>query len=180
MIGVADALKGQVPRGLVVLKAGVDRDLAQISAELVERVRSQLGAVASLRQIDVVAALPKTRSGKQNEIYGGRVVFCDGTSCLVCLPDLLDQGQLGFDGLGDEHRLADRRIYGVDRAALRGTGPSVVSINAVVASLAVTEFMVLVTGLRESSAQLTYRADVGIVRKSVDIPGPGCYYCSGL
>ena len=55
-----------------------------------------------------------------------------------------------------------------------------VSINAVVASLAVTEFMVLVTGLRESSAQLTYRADVGIVRKSVDIPGPGCYYCSGL
>ena len=64
VIGVADALKGQVPRGLVVLKAGVDRDLAQISAELVERVRSQLGAVASLRQIDVVAALPKTRSGK--------------------------------------------------------------------------------------------------------------------
>jgi propionyl-CoA synthetase len=64
VIGVADDLKGQVPRGLVVLKAGVDREPAIVCAELVQRVRSQLGAVASLRQIDVVPALPKTRSGK--------------------------------------------------------------------------------------------------------------------
>ncbi len=64
VIGVADGLKGQVPRGLAVLKAGVDRDPDVISAELVERVRSQVGAVAGLRQVDVVAALPKTRSGK--------------------------------------------------------------------------------------------------------------------
>jgi propionyl-CoA synthetase len=64
VIGVADKLKGQVPRGLVVLKAGVDRDHALISAELVERVRNQLGAIVSMRQVDVVAALPKTRSGK--------------------------------------------------------------------------------------------------------------------
>jgi propionyl-CoA synthetase len=48
----------------VVLKAGVDRDHALISAELVERVRNQLGAIVSMRQVDVVAALPKTRSGK--------------------------------------------------------------------------------------------------------------------
>ena len=64
VIGVADDLKGQVPRALVILKAGVAREPAVISAELVERVRTQLGAVASLRQIDVVTALPKTRSGK--------------------------------------------------------------------------------------------------------------------
>jgi propionyl-CoA synthetase len=64
VIGVSDELKGQVPRGLAVLKAGVDRDHDVISAELVERVRQNLGAVASLRQVDVVAALPKTRSGK--------------------------------------------------------------------------------------------------------------------
>jgi propionyl-CoA synthetase len=64
VIGVADDLKGQVPRGLVVLKAGVAREPDGIAAELVQLVRSQLGAVASLRQIDVVAALPKTRSGK--------------------------------------------------------------------------------------------------------------------
>jgi propionyl-CoA synthetase len=64
VIGVADELKGQVPRGLAVLKAGVDRDHATIANELVQRVRNQLGAVASLHQVDIVAALPKTRSGK--------------------------------------------------------------------------------------------------------------------
>jgi len=64
VIGVADELKGQIPRGLVVLKSGVARDHDEIAAELVQRVRDQLGAVASLRQVDVIAALPKTRSGK--------------------------------------------------------------------------------------------------------------------
>ncbi|NNN00348.1 MAG: AMP-binding protein [Acidimicrobiaceae bacterium] len=64
VIGVADNLKGQVPRGLAVLKAGVERDHATIANELVQRVRNQLGAVASLHQVDIVAALPKTRSGK--------------------------------------------------------------------------------------------------------------------
>ncbi len=64
VIGVADELKGQVPRALVVLKGGVTRDHATISAEVVQRVKDQLGGVASLRQADVVTALPKTRSGK--------------------------------------------------------------------------------------------------------------------
>ncbi|MFI6582307.1 propionyl-CoA synthetase [Embleya sp. NPDC050493] len=64
VIGVADELKGQVPRGLVVLKAGVDREPAEVAAELVLRVRETIGAVAALRRVDVVPALPKTRSGK--------------------------------------------------------------------------------------------------------------------
>jgi propionyl-CoA synthetase len=64
VIGVADDLKGQVPRGFVVLKSGVDTDPAQVVAELVQRVRDEIGAVAALRRVDVVAALPKTRSGK--------------------------------------------------------------------------------------------------------------------
>jgi propionyl-CoA synthetase len=67
VIGVADQLKGQVPRALVVLKAGVDLDeegRARLVAELVRRVREEVGPVAALRQVDVVEALPKTRSGK--------------------------------------------------------------------------------------------------------------------
>ncbi|MGI9004906.1 MAG: propionyl-CoA synthetase [Streptosporangiaceae bacterium] len=64
VIGVHDELKGQVPRGFVVLKAGVDGDPAAIAAELVQLVRDQIGAVAALRRVDVVGALPKTRSGK--------------------------------------------------------------------------------------------------------------------
>jgi propionyl-CoA synthetase len=64
VIGVADDLKGQVPLGLVVLKAGADRDEAGIEAELVQIVRREVGAVASLKRVEVVARLPKTRSGK--------------------------------------------------------------------------------------------------------------------
>ena len=64
VIGVADALKGQVPRGFVVLKAGVETDPAQLCAELVAMVREQIGAVAAFKRADVVPALPKTRSGK--------------------------------------------------------------------------------------------------------------------
>jgi propionyl-CoA synthetase len=64
VIGVHDDFKGQIPRGFVVLKAGVTAAPAAISAELVQLVRDRIGAVAALKQVDVVAALPKTRSGK--------------------------------------------------------------------------------------------------------------------
>jgi propionyl-CoA synthetase len=64
VVGVHDTLKGQVPRGFVVLKAGVDADPEALAAELVAKVRAEIGAVAALREIDVVPALPKTRSGK--------------------------------------------------------------------------------------------------------------------
>ena len=64
VIGVNDPLKGQIPRGFVVLKAGIDTDPDVLSAELVELVRAQIGAVAALRRVDVIAGLPKTRSGK--------------------------------------------------------------------------------------------------------------------
>jgi propionyl-CoA synthetase len=64
VIGVGDDLKGQVPRGFVVLKAGVTAEPEALSAELVQLVREQIGPVAALRRVDVIAALPKTRSGK--------------------------------------------------------------------------------------------------------------------
>jgi propionyl-CoA synthetase len=64
VIGAADPLKGQVPRGYVVLKAGSDVDPGELAAELVAAVREQVGPVASFREVSVVSALPKTRSGK--------------------------------------------------------------------------------------------------------------------
>ncbi|MCK9893024.1 AMP-binding protein [Frankia sp. AgB32] len=77
VVGVADPLKGQVPRGLVVVKAGAEIDPAVLAAELVARVRERIGPVAVFRQVDVVPALPKTRSGKilrrtMREIADGR------------------------------------------------------------------------------------------------------------
>ncbi|GAA5155151.1 propionyl-CoA synthetase [Pseudonocardia eucalypti] len=64
VIGVADTMKGQIPRGFVVLKAGVEADEAELAAELIAMVRDQVGAVASFKEVAVVPALPKTRSGK--------------------------------------------------------------------------------------------------------------------
>ena len=64
VIGVPDELRGQVPLGLVVLKAGADRDPGEVDAELVARVREQVGAFACYRETRVVERLPKTRSGK--------------------------------------------------------------------------------------------------------------------
>jgi len=64
VIGVSDEVKGQVPRGFVVLKSGVNAEPHAVCAELVQLVRDEIGPVAALRQVDVVAALPKTRSGK--------------------------------------------------------------------------------------------------------------------
>ncbi len=64
VIGVADAIKGQIPFGLLVLKDGVDRDVDTIIGETVDMVRSRIGPVAAFKSVAVVARLPKTRSGK--------------------------------------------------------------------------------------------------------------------
>lgn len=64
VIGVADQLKGQMPLGLVVLKAGVERDETEIVKELVQRVRDLIGPVAAFKMAKIVKRLPKTRSGK--------------------------------------------------------------------------------------------------------------------
>ena len=64
VIGAADPLKGEVPIGFVVLKAGVARPDAEIVAELVQRVREHIGPVAAFKVAVVVKRLPKTRSGK--------------------------------------------------------------------------------------------------------------------
>ncbi|KJR06802.1 MULTISPECIES: propionyl-CoA synthetase [Gordonia] len=64
VVGIHDDLKGQRPSGYVVLKAGADIDEDRLRAELVQMVRDEIGAVATFRDVTVVQALPKTRSGK--------------------------------------------------------------------------------------------------------------------
>ncbi|WP_260292954.1 propionyl-CoA synthetase [Sedimenticola hydrogenitrophicus] len=64
VIGAADQLKGELPVGLVVLKAGANRVEEQVVAELVALVRQKIGPVAAFKKVVVVERLPKTRSGK--------------------------------------------------------------------------------------------------------------------
>jgi propionyl-CoA synthetase len=64
VIGVNDALKGQLPAGFVVLNAGVNREPTEIEAEVVKLVREVIGPVAAFKNVMVVPRLPKTRSGK--------------------------------------------------------------------------------------------------------------------
>lgn len=64
VIGINDELKGQVPFALVVTKSGVQKEHFLLEQEIVQLVRQQIGAVASMRNVIVVQRLPKTRSGK--------------------------------------------------------------------------------------------------------------------
>ena len=64
VVGVADALKGQIAACFIVLNNGVNRPDAEIEAEVVKLVRDTIGPVAAFKQVMVVKRLPKTRSGK--------------------------------------------------------------------------------------------------------------------
>ena len=112
--------------------------------------------------------------------YGGRVCIAeDSGGCLVC-HDLLDVAEAQADLAAPEARRDRDAMYGIDRDALGRSGPSVVSINGVVASLAVTEFMVSVTGIRVPKNVLTYYGHMGRVARPVEPPNPDCYYCKSI
>ena len=64
VFGVTDELKGEMPRGFVVLKAGTSADPDVLAGELAAMIRDRIGPIATLKSLDIVPALPKTRSGK--------------------------------------------------------------------------------------------------------------------
>ncbi|WP_378947673.1 propionyl-CoA synthetase [Mesorhizobium sp. ANAO-SY3R2] len=64
VIGIADAMKGQIPCGFIVLNSGVVRDTGAIEQEVVALVRDRIGPVAAFKMVVTIKRLPKTRSGK--------------------------------------------------------------------------------------------------------------------
>jgi propionyl-CoA synthetase len=107
VIGVADELKGELPVGLVVLKAGADRDRDELLKELVALVREKIGPVASFKKTTVVEHLPKTRSGKI--LRGTMKKIADGEAYRVPAtiddPAILDEisealAQIGYTKTG--------------------------------------------------------------------------------
>lgn len=144
-----------------------------------DATRLHLTDLASQSGVIYIDAATDTDTSGGHLVYGGRVVTA-GTSpgCLFCL-GLLDQRQIRHSNMSAGERAAEAAIYGVPIDALDVTGPSVVTVNGVVASLATTEAMVHLTGLRPPQKQLTYRADHGGVRINVDLPTSlACPYCA--
>jgi len=102
VIGVADDIKGQLPVGFLVLKAGVEKEHAEIVSDVVRMVREQIGPVAAFKTATVIDRLPKTRSGKilratmqkiaDNEEYKTPATIDD--------PVILDEIRSALEGIG--------------------------------------------------------------------------------
>ncbi|VAW13675.1 Acetyl-CoA synthetase, partial [hydrothermal vent metagenome] len=102
VIGIADALKGQVPAGFLVINAGVDRPMADIEAETIKLVREKIGPVAAFKTAIVVERLPKTRSGKI--LRGTMRAIADGetykTPATIDDPAILDEIEVALKARG--------------------------------------------------------------------------------
>jgi molybdopterin-synthase adenylyltransferase len=136
-------------------------------------ILNELCAAYKKPYFDLASDVPEPGS------YGGRVcVSWDGNGCLLCMEEI-DGAAVQKYLQTDAQRLVHDDIYGVERAALAETGPSVSPINGVIASLGCMEFMASVTGMRRPSLLLNYRGHLGIVsvaeRRQSD-----CFICNGV
>ncbi len=102
VIGAADALKGELPVGMVVLKEGVHREVAEILEELPGLVRAKIGPVAAFKQVTVVARLPETCSGKV--LRGTMKRIADGQDykmpATIDDPEILNEIETAPRGIG--------------------------------------------------------------------------------
>jgi ThiF family len=173
VVAIRDSLISE--RGLAAVTAA-DYVFGCLDSEGARLVLTELCAAYAKPYLDLASdILPG-----EPPTYGGRVCSAwDGHGCLVCY-GLLDvaEAQADLAGVGD--RRNRDALYGVKRMALGRSGPSVVTINGVVASLGVTEFMVAVTALRAPCRVLTYRGHLGGVGVLKDEPAADCYYCRGI
>jgi molybdopterin-synthase adenylyltransferase len=169
-VGIAARLEADGPcvalKTCDVIFGCVDNDLARL----------HLTEIASRCRIPYIDLASDTGGDRDDLWYGGRVVFAHGSGCLSCL-GLLDQQEIRTLQMSAAEGEVEGRLYGVRNDALEGTGPAVISVNGVVASLAVTEFMVWRAGIRQPALELTYRGDLGSVRRSTDAPAQSCFYC---
>ncbi len=150
-----------------VVFGAIDNDAARLAL-------TELCSEQGLPYIDMATDTGELENGKL--WFGGRVLIASGHGCLSCL-GLFDQRELARAAMTPDQREADDRIYGVDRAMLDASGPMVVSVNGIVASIAVTEYIALVTRVRTPFPYPVYRGEQGIVNKNRDAPNPSCFYC---
>jgi len=162
-------------RGFAAIKSA-DYVIGCVDLEGVRLILTELCAAYDKPYIDVSSGV---EPGDPPQ-YGGRVCCAiGGGGCLVCTGEL-DMAEAARDLESSAQRKDRELIYGVRADVLGVRGPSVVSINAVVASLAVTEFMKLCTGLDQPARVIKYDARLSRVTVSRDAPLAGCFYCTGI
>lgn len=113
--------------------------------------------------------------------FGGRIVFMlNSRGCLYCSGQI-DPDQAGEDLENENARFDRKAIYGLSDEELDRSGPSVVSINGIIASLAITEFLVFVTGIKKPSFILKYYGSQNRITK-INPPdnNVGCIYCNSI
>jgi hypothetical protein len=111
------------------------------------------------------------------DCFGGRVVFkTKSPGCLFCFGEL-DQIEIQTFLESPADRMNREAVYGVHRDHLDRTGPSVVSVNGTIASLAVTEFMIACTEMGEPKQFINYRGEKARCAQRVFTPSRDCPYC---
>lgn len=149
--------------------------MACLDSDGIRLIVNELCAAYAIPLFDLASDVP-VQAPNEPLRYGGRVVHAAGHGCPICRGQL-DVAEAQLELAGARVRAERDRLYGITREDLDEAGPSVVSLNGVIASLAVTEFMVGVTGLRSANGLLTYRGHLGGVTVGKDAPAPGCFYC---
>ncbi len=132
----------------------------------------------SITYIDAASEIILDPTGTRIDDFGGRVVVSrPGDFCLVCASEL--DPETAKADLEPERIKAAREAHGYGLGH-SDPSPAVVSLNGIVANLAVTEFLVLTTGIREPYRKSTYKGMRGIVQVSRDVRRADCYNCGYL
>lgn len=111
--------------------------------------------------------------------FGGRIAIVkDGNGCLHCMGGGLDQTEVRHYLANEQQLENEARVYGVDKESLAiGSGPSVVDLNGIIASLGVQEFKLLITDPQKSDRYLNYRGHLKTISKVCVNPNNDCYSC---
>lgn len=112
--------------------------------------------------------------------FGGRVFsLLEDGPCLYCLEEL-DTDEVREFLENSEAREDQEAVYGINKKYLRGGGPAVVSLNGIIASIAVNEFLVSIAKLRRPQVFLSYYGSRGIINERICAPDKACYYCNNV
>jgi hypothetical protein len=157
-----------LPVGLDLVIGCLDNDLPRL---VLTDLASQVGIPYIDAATDIIVREDRPLA------FGGRVQAAgSGNGCLYCL-GLLDQNQIRVAQMNDQELEAYAQSYGVPVSELKGTGPSVVTLNGVIASIAATEALMILTGIRLPKLLQDYYGHLGAIMTSVDTPSTDCGYC---